>query len=153
VRFLLALIIWSSTFLTWTADGKDTLAKMTVEPMPHESWCQIAELHYVMPACVVETTIYYRPAFEMWVLLHESQHVLCTKYGIGDSDWDKFTRVAMKAVRKGNYSRAEIREAKYMATYGGHELHAQLPWIVRGDIPPCLQRWYPWFELEGAKAK
>ena len=150
MKFLLALIIWSSTFLTWTTDGKNALAKMVVGPMPHEDWCRYADWS-PMPMCTVETTIYYRPSFEMWVLLHESQHVLCTKYGISDSDWDKFTKVAMRALRKANCSPQQARDAKYMATWGGHELHAQLPWIMKGDIPAVLQSWYPWFDLGKAK--
>jgi hypothetical protein len=28
-----------------------------------------------------------------------------------------------------------------------HELHAELPWILKGMIPPPLQSWYTWFEV------
>ena len=152
MKFLLALIIWSSTFLTWTVDGKDTLAKTIVEPVPHETWLRYED-GSPMPMATVGLTIYYRPGFEMWVLLHESQHVLCSIYGIGDSDWDKFAKVAIRALRKGDYSYHDIRVAKNYASWGGHELHAQLPWIVKGDIPACLQGWYPWFELGEGKEK
>jgi len=82
-------------------------------------------------------------------VVHESQHYLASKHGMGHTDWDKFAKVAIRALRDGNYQKEQVLDAKYMLTYGGHELHAELPWIVKGDIPSCLAPWYPWFHFEG----
>ena len=85
-------------------------------------------------------------------LVHESQHWLACRHGFTKADWNKFGRIAIKALRSGNYEKPEIFDAKYILTYGGHELHAELPIIVGEDIPSCLASWYPWFKL-GAKVK
>jgi len=83
-----------------------------------------------------------------WLALHETQHIMASRY-LPYTNWDIFSRVAMKALKTGGYSQEQIDLAEYILSYSGHELHAELPWIVQGDLPPQLQRWYPWFELEG----
>jgi len=81
-----------------------------------------------------------------WLGLHESQHIMAGTY-LPPMEWDIFASQAMKGLREGNYTAEQIATAEYILSYGGHELHAELPWITHGDIPPNLQRWYPWFDL------
>lgn len=82
-----------------------------------------------------------------WLGLHESQHIMASTY-LPDTNWDIFAIVAMKALREGDYTREQIQLAEYILSYGSCELQAELPWIVQGDVPPELQRWYPWFGLD-----
>jgi hypothetical protein len=91
-----------------------------------------------------------------WLGLHESQHIMAGMFlpPLSKDGWDEFGRVAIAALTDGQYpagpyTPAQLADAEYILTYGGHELHAELPWIVRGDIPANLQAWYPWFDLSG----
>jgi len=78
-------------------------------------------------------------------LSHETMHYLAGVAKLGN--WDKFAKLAMKEVRRGDYSRHQILSVKGMIRYGGgYELHADLPGIFEGQIPESLQKWYPWFE-------
>ena len=81
-----------------------------------------------------------------WMGLHESQHIMAAKYLPG-ANFDIFSHVAMKALRTGGYTDDQIWQAEFQESLGGHELHAELPWITHGEIPANLQRWYPWFDL------
>lgn len=81
-----------------------------------------------------------------WLGLHETQHVMAWTY-LPEQNFDVFSRVAMKALRTQGYTDDQIVLAQSRISYGAAELHAELPWIVHGDIPSCLQRWYPWFDL------
>ena len=81
-----------------------------------------------------------------WMGLHESQHIMASTY-LGPTNFDIFSRVAMKSLYEGDYTEEQRGLAKYLLSYGGHELHAELPWITEGKLHPALQRWYPWFVL------
>ena len=81
-----------------------------------------------------------------WLGLHESQHIMASTY-LPDTNYDLFSHVAMKGLRGGDYTEGQVQLAEYYLTYGGHELHAELPWITKGQLHPSLQRWYPWFNL------
>ena len=81
-----------------------------------------------------------------WLGLHESQHIMASTY-LPDMNFDLFSKVAMKSLEYGDYTDDQMRTAKYILTYGSHELHAELPWITGGKLHPSLQRWYPWFDL------
>lgn len=82
-----------------------------------------------------------------WLGLHESQHIMAYTF-LPDTNFDLFAHVALKSLREGDYTERQIHLAEYLLTYGGHELHAELPWITEGKLHPALQRWYPWFDLE-----
>ena len=82
-----------------------------------------------------------------WMGLHESQHIMAARYLPG-TNFDVFSHVAMKALREGDYTDDQIWRAEFQQSLGGHELHAELPWITGGKLPPALQRWYPWFSFD-----
>ena len=81
-----------------------------------------------------------------WLALHESQHIMASTY-LPDTNFDLFSKVAIKSLEYGDYTDDQVRTAKYILTYGSHELHAELPWITGGKLHPSLQRWYPWLDL------
>lgn len=148
--YVLAMILFSLTWLPWKAEVVEVLANAEIvvyvdySARPYAAGIAANKIIYWLPLRYDRT---------IGDLLHESQHYLACQHGMHGWDWVKFERVAMRELRRGGYSKDQILTAKYIAGYGGHELHAELPWIVKGEIPPCLQRWYPWFELEGAKEK
>jgi len=148
--YVLAMILFSLTWLPWKAEAAKILTH--AEIVVYEWY---SERPYAA-ANGPDKIIYWLPLPQdraVGDLLHESQHYLACQYGMHEWDWDKFQRLAMRELRRGDYTREQVLEAKYIASYGGHELHAELPWITKGEIPPCLQRWYPWFDLKEAKAK
>jgi len=83
-----------------------------------------------------------------WIASHEMTHILAGHNLPRNTDWDRFTVKALSVLRQERGYGSEYLLAKYMAEYGGHELHAELPWITGGRLPPALQHWYPWFDLE-----
>lgn len=137
-RFMLMMTMW----LPWRTEWLPTVGKA---PLDIHMGCQGAWLgkDEHIHICLGEQAGYYPQA-----VIHELQHWLCSTQTDGQPwDWEKFGRLAMRSLREGDYNRDQIHEAKYFLSYGGHELHAQLPWITRGKIPPCLQDYYPWFDL------
>ena len=131
---LLALAPWKSEYHQALFD-----MRVVVREFPCD-WAAWAE---------PDRTIYLCPApgdrWE-WLGLHESQHIMAWTY-LPDINWDLFAHVAMKALYNGDYTDEQIALAEYYLTYGGGELHAELPWILHGDLPSSLQQWYPWFDL------
>jgi len=83
------------------------------------------------------------------LLLHESQHLLARLYlnRQDAEDWDGFANMTLRALADGNYSKDEKMQVANMLRSGPQELHAELPWIVCGNLPPELQPWYPWFSI------
>ena len=79
--------------------------------------------------------------------LHESQHIMASTYLPPNMNFDNFAYIAMKSLHEGDYTDEQVRQAEYYLTYGSHELHAELPWITGGRLPPFVQYWYPWFDL------
>jgi len=136
MNWLAFLLMWTK-FLTWSDEGLEALTKADINIVPGP--CDYAAWYDGALNICSDSFV--------WMILHESQHHLA--YQNGPWDFDKFERVAMQVLRRGDYSKDEILNAKsYVAYGGGLELHAQLPWIVRGNIPPCLGAWYPWFDLK-----
>lgn len=143
--WVLAVLLFSLSWLPWKVSAADDLAKAKVHV--YEGYTVHARPY---AASYGDGTISWCPVVgddAIGDLLHESQHYLVERYELEDVDWEKFNRLAMRTLREGDYSRKQILTAKYVASYGGSELHASLPWIVEGRLAPVLQRWYPWFQL------
>lgn len=147
--WILAVLLFSLSWLPWKASAAEDLAKVKIHIYEGQT---VQARPYA--AAYAGGTIYWCPVVgdaAIYDLLHESQHYLVERYGLTHVNWRKFKRVAMRTLRKGDYSREQILTAKYVASYGAGELHASLPWIAEGRLAPVLQRWYPWFQLRRAE--
>jgi len=149
-----ALFLWWASFVTWNEGWLPVIDRVEIvwhnEPgWPGQEGCGWYEeqIHVRTDHSEYEWRL---PA----VLMHELNHYLADVAKL--DDWDKFANLAMKEMRRpdAGWTRHQVLSVKGMIGYGGgYELHAELPTILEGDIPPCLQRWYPWFDLKEAKAK
>lgn len=142
--------------MPWNIDGLRALSGMDVVIHRYDGYGPIDSRPY-SAAITDDGTVYLIPLDRQDLamnLLHESQHFLAgRKYGLANADWDEFGRLAMNALQAGDYNRQQVITAKYYLVCGGYELHAQLPWIVHGDIPSTLQPWYPWFNIHKVEEK
>jgi len=141
LRFMLMMTMWLPWHPQWAV-------KATTAPTDFHVGCRGAwmghdqRIHF----CLGEPANYYPMA-----TTHELQHWFYYTQLRGKVwNWDKFGYVAMAALYQGDYTTDQLNEdeARYFYSQGGHELHAQLPWITKGKIPPSLQDYYPWFDLE-----
>ena len=89
-------------------------------------------------------------------LFHETQHHMQCRYRIWRTPggWDVFMEMAKDLTASGELKKAQ---ALAIRPYLGcsscqHELHAELPWILRGEIPCGFAPWYPWFDLSECEA-
>jgi hypothetical protein len=141
VNWLLLLLAISIPNCSVRAEYQDSVAKLQLvieaEPCDYAGWTGPDKRIHIC------ATPGLNPA---WVASHEMTHILAGHNLPGNTDWDAFSRKAIEALRREPYTMAELSQAKYMATYGGQELHAELPWIVGGEIPGSLERYYPWLE-------
>lgn len=84
-----------------------------------------------------------------WLFSHELTHHfvyqnISLKLRPETADWDKFGQIAIRTLSR-HCTDEEFTYAKYVVrNFGEKELHAELPWIVKGNIPPDLRAWYPW---------
>jgi len=77
--------------------------------------------------------------------VHELQHHLAAQYHVGD--WEAF--VLAIQVESTSWNEHQKNSVEWIAADGGgQELHADLPWLLDGEIPSSLQSWYPWFDLD-----
>ena len=140
LRFMLMMTMW----LPWQPGAA---AKATTAPLDLHLGCRGAWLGHDqrMHICFGEHSGYYLHA-----TVHELQHWFCSTQLRGEIwDWDEFADEAMAALYEGDYTEEQIAMLEYALQFGGHELHAEIPWWTRGKIPPCLQEYYPWFDLGG----
>lgn len=99
------------------------------------------------PACMYDWTIYfdYRATVGQRerIFIHELGHFFQSRYLVWQQPggWDEFERLAWQAVEHGT----EHQQNSVLAFTLPHELHAELPLILKGNIPPELANWYPWF--------
>jgi hypothetical protein len=145
---LLLLVVW----LPWKPGRIAELAKIPiVTHNPLVDDCQRAWINSDAIHLCGERSEY------PWHLSHEMQHYFVGRdNGLREADWDKFTNVALKELmileEMGLLGDGEWEHAKYVGhEWGGGELHAELPWITRGYIPPKLAIWYPWFRVSDAR--
>jgi len=89
------------------------------------------------------------------LLLHESQHLFARLY-FGDltsQQWDGFDTLALRILYARGYDEGVILQASTVSGWNQPgELHAELPLIIGYDMPPELQPWYVWFDLNSAPA-
>ena len=146
--WVLTILLFALPWLPWRPEAAEELAKVQIQV--HRGY-DTASRPY--PAALTyDLVIHWYPCMgdrPIGDLLHESMHYLASKHGMGHNDWSKFARVAMRELKRGDFDRTMIRDARYYLSYGGHELHAELPWLTRGQIPAKLAPWYPWFHFEG----
>jgi hypothetical protein len=97
-----------------------------------------------------------------YIAIHELNHLFSYRYGLirigvdgqiktDDEAWDKFVFLVFKELKTGDYESWKIQWAKHLLEHGNDgrfELHAEVPWLFDGDIPPTLADWYPWFLVE-----
>ena len=81
------------------------------------------------------------------IVLHETQHAMASFFLV-DPDWNEFGQQAMSALDNDGYSDEQRWKAEFSLSLSGAELHADLPGITQGQIPPILAPWYPWFSLK-----
>lgn len=111
-------------------------------------------------ACYYDQTIYLQGEWEdnPWdeglqhAVLHELQHhFLCTyRTWRTAGGWPEFERLVSELLGSGSLSQDQ---RSYLSTLlhdsQSHELHAELPWVLQGKIPPQFAQWYPWFYTKG----
>lgn len=85
-------------------------------------------------------------------LLHEMGHHLQCREMIwrNPGGWDAFEVVVRELVNTGNLNEHQKVSLETMLEWQPHELHAELPWLLDGEIPASLASWYPWFEVMDA---
>lgn len=85
-------------------------------------------------------------------VFHETQHHMQVRYKIWRTDggWDSFMAIAEDLVNSGRLDEWQENAIKpYLGmTSSQHELHAELPWILHGELPPQFADWYPWLQAE-----
>jgi len=110
-------------------------------------------------ACYYDGTIYLQPKWDYGyfdadlrhALIHEMQHHLQCSGQIWRTDggWERFEGLLVELLASGELSEEQV---DYLTTLLGdtqiHEVHAELPWILDGELPPEFADWYPWFYLE-----
>lgn len=130
--------------MPWKPEYHSSLAAMSiayhVQPCPNSPYPAWIQKDGHIHLCPTPGTRWH------WLVLHESQHLLASLYLGDNAQLDLFERVAMKALSTGKYPCDEAR-LKRVRAIGPHELHAELPWITQGNVPPQLAYWYPWFDL------
>jgi hypothetical protein len=138
LRFMLMMTMW----LPW---GPGWAEVVTTAPLDLHFNCQGAwmgwdrHIHF----CMGEHANLYP-----WATVHELQHWLYHYQLDGRVwDWDEFGQIAMAALQEGDYTEEQMFRFEWAYQFGGMELHAEIPWWTRGDIPPSLQKYYPWFDL------
>lgn len=116
-------------------------------------------------ACYYDETIYLKnwPWFFLWphslgaehALIHEMGHHLQGREQIwrNPGGWDAFEAIVRELISTGDLDDDQKRNLESMLEWEPYELHAELPLILEGEIPPVLQAWYPWFEIKEAKDK
>lgn len=111
-------------------------------------------------ACYYDGVIYLQSEWEdayfdkelHHAVLHEMQHhVQCQGYiwrtGAG---WTDFVDLLAEMLESGTLSEQQV---EYLKTLLGddlahaHEVHAELPWVLRGHLPEQFAPWYPWFDV------
>ena len=137
--FLLTLVLM---LMPWKPEYYHAVLRLEIiheqYPCDHGAWIGPDQIIHLCPA----------PGDRWdWLALHESQHIMASTYLPPNMSFGNFAYVAMKSLREGDYTDEQIRQAEYYLTYGEHELHAGLPWITGGRLPPSVQYWYPWFDL------
>lgn len=137
--FLALLLAW----FPLKADRYDSVAKLEIiwheYPCDYGAWTGPDNRIHLCPA----------PGDDLiWLISHEAGHILAGHNLPRNTDWDKFAGLAMMELRQSKPTKAQMQRAKEVLAYGGHELHAELPWITKGHIPQSLARWYPWLEVE-----
>jgi len=76
--------------------------------------------------------------------VHELDHYLVDHYDVGN--WDYF--VSLVRAESTGWNEHQRNTVEWIIVDGGGiELHADLPMLLEGKIPPALQAWYPWFAL------
>lgn len=136
--YLFLLMAW----LPWNKGGVDKLNEAVIEQMMPPD-CPGRGSFYMPNRIMVCTTT--RPASRKMVLLHESQHYLLYRH---DIRMIKFIPTAMTTLKDQDLSREQWIQIRKRLRLGPWDLHAQLPWILKGQIPSDLQSYYPWFDLE-----
>lgn len=127
----------------WNPAYVDALYHMGIEvhnrPCPSSAWTGPGQVIHLCPA----------PGDDWGRLgLHESQHLLAGRFLQSPAvRWERFAPEVMAALKGGQYKSGHTEWAQDVLQYGDFELHAELPWILHGEIPPELQAWYPWFDL------
>ncbi len=84
--------------------------------------------------------------------LHELQHHFQAEARISErpGGYEKFLEILRDVIHSGRYKNEhQLATMKAMlATWKPDEAHADLPLILKGEIPPELADWYPWFQVE-----
>ena len=83
---------------------------------------------------------------------HEMQHRMVHVYGVwpANNDWSGFMELVADLVARGQLNDEQLA---IIASWIGcadcqfNELHAELPWILDGNVPEQFADWYPWLEL------
>ena len=81
------------------------------------------------------------------IVIHELQHYLQFTFGMHDeADWNGFCDIIADMILYGDYNEHQ-RGTMRMMCDDPPEMHAELPILLRGEIPEELAAWYPWFDL------
>ena len=102
--------------------------------------------------------IFISPKSPEWTSLkelyaHEMQHHFQFKTLIWErlGGWSKFESILEDLIRSGRYgNKHQLSTMKAMLrTWEPLEAHAELPAVLKYEIPPELADWYPWFYCGG----
>ena len=146
-KSLLILLVALNSWLPWTYEAKALLQQkkaiviFTGQPGYARGMCC-----GVNPASFSVNSNCASEDLQM-VVLHESQHLLGHLYAERNDfpGWSGFEILTLACAVRTQPLR--MRELLKFAEMGPWELHAQAPWLLKGNLCPELQPWYPWFEL------
>ena len=115
--------------------------------------CGLAYACYDNDTIVIDLTV-ARIGEIRHIAFHEMQHRMTHTYGIwpADNDWSGFMELVADLVAAGELNTEQVVN---VGSWIGcpeslcqfNELHAELPWILEGNIPEYFAYWYPWLEL------
>ena len=147
-KSLIIILMALNSWLPWTTGAKELLADkkavvvFTGQPGYARGMCCTTN----PPSFSVNSNC-ARQDLPM-VTLHETQHLLGHLYAETGQfpDWIGFDVLGISCALQSQPLR--MRGVMKFAALGPWELHAQLPWLLRGKLCSELQPWYPWFDLE-----
>jgi hypothetical protein len=148
--------VWIGVFLLiisqwpFNPEWEGAIKKVNIKPT---AW----RCHRGAVACYYDETIHLdffdREAIEETggyerVYMHELGHHLQVESRICErpGGWKKFKGIVSDLAKSGRYQNVyQKRSLKLIMSWQPHDLHAELPIVLKGEIPRELRRWYPWF--------
>lgn len=144
-KSLIILLMALNSWLPWTSEAKALLTEaksqviFTGQVSPFRGLCCMDN----QPNIAINANA--SPADWGWISLHETQHILAYILWPDFPGWRGFEIAAIQCTKRTQPKQMEL--VHKWARLNPAELHAQLPWLLKGNLCPTLQPWYAWFDL------